>query len=239
LGQFAEKNFYEVTADTFEFLIQETAQLQNEIREQGGSVRYLAYGYHGTEVLIGKTIQWQAYAPYVQGWAKVKLEEIAKAAWKAGSHATVYNCPEILTNSSSIFQGVELPLYPFLGALQRVNTPRVKQVLDQCKVLLKPEHSFEEIQKYTAEFLSSRIIREHCQFDLWPQHNSKEQMEKMIASSEHLIAMHKNEKALMTAVLSEEVFKSTGYIMFHDSFKPQAPVLWLGHDILAKASAKI
>jgi hypothetical protein len=62
-------------------------------------------------------------------------------------------------------------------------------------------------------------------------------MELMLQASDRLISMHKDEKALVTFVLSEEIFRATGYVMYHDSFKPHAPVVWLGHDLLAKSLA--
>lgn len=239
LGRFCAMNFDDVTALTFEHLIELSQTLREKIKADGGSVRYLAYGYHGTEVLTKGEFVWQSYAPYLQGWAKLKLEDIAKKAWSLGVSATVYNCPEILTNSSSIFVGVEVPLYPLLGALRRVGSgsAKIQSILGRAQELLKPEHSFDEIQSFTDEVLSSEPIRRHCEFSKWPQHNGKEQMEYLISSSERLVSMHKNEKELITFLLSEEVFRATGHIMYHDCWKPQAPVLWLGHDVLANALA--
>ena len=75
-------------------------------------------------------------------------------------------------------------------------------------------------------------------YEKWPQHNSKDQMELLLNSSEKLIDMHKDPKNLITFVLSEEIFKATGTIMFHESWKPRGPVLWLGHDVLAEQLTK-
>ena len=63
-------------------------------------------------------------------------------------------------------------------------------------------------------------------------------METLISASETLVQMHADTKNLITFLLSEEIFRATGFVMFADSYKPQAPVLWLGHDILAKALCK-
>ena len=84
----------------------------------------------------------------MQGWAKIKLEQIALDAMKRGTHIAVYNCPEILTNSSSIFQGVEVSLYPLLAALQKegAHSKSVQALVEQCQSLLKPEHSLAEVQ---------------------------------------------------------------------------------------------
>lgn len=234
LGHLCDVNFKEVTAYTFQHLVELSKGLREKIQTAGGNVSYVAYGYHGTDVLHGDTLEWQTYSPYIQGWAKMELEKLCQHYFAQGLQTSVYNCPEILTNSSSIFQGVEVPLYPFLGALDKKKTLATKKVVDECLALLKPEHSIQEIMKFTYEFFKNPLIKSHMIYEKWPQHNSKDQMELLLNSSEHLINMHKDPKNLITFVLSEEIFKSTGKIMFHESWKPRGPVLWLGHDILAE-----
>lgn len=237
LGRLSELNFEEVTAKTFAHLIEQSQTLRSKIEAEGGTVRYVAYGYHGTEVLIHGKYQWQSYAPYVQGWAKIELEEVAKRFWKEGGRPSVYNCPEILTNSSSIFQGVEVPLYTFVGAIGKegATSPKLKELTARAAELLKQEHSFEEMMSITDDVLSSGPVTKQSVYDSWPQHNTQPQMEKLIAGSDQLIEMHKDQKQLVTAVLSEEIFRACGYVMFHESWNPHGPVLWLGHDVLAKA----
>ncbi len=237
LGKLCSWNFDDVTALTLRHLIELSAPLRERLVQEGGSARYVAYGYHGNEVQIRGEYQWQSYAPYLQGWAKILLEDVASQEWSRGVHATVYNCPEILTNSSSIFVGIEVPLYPFLSALKKEigQTPRAISILSRAKALLKPEFDFEKIAAFTDEALTSTELRSVCNFETWPAHNSKAQMEKLIDSSEKLVEMHQDPKQLITFLLSEEIFRATGYIMFHDSFVPSAPVHWLGHDVLAKA----
>ncbi|NOT81408.1 MAG: hypothetical protein HOP01_01595, partial [Gallionella sp.] len=119
LGKVMLMNFNEVTANTFQHLIEGSAAIRNRLEKSGGQVRYTAYGYHGTEILIDDQYQWQTYTSYTQGHAKMRLEHIAEAAWQQGIKATVYNCPEIRTNSSDIFVGVELSLFPLLNALKK------------------------------------------------------------------------------------------------------------------------
>jgi hypothetical protein len=240
LGKLCEMSFTDVTAGTLEHLIELSQALRARISKSGGTSRFVAYGYHGTEVLIKGEYVWQSYSPYIQGWAKIKLEQTAEKAWSQGVHAIVYNAAEILTNSSSIFVGVEVPLYPFMTALKREagSDLGVQKALEKCASLLKPEHSISEVQTLCDTTLISPEIRAHCIFEQWPQHNSQKQMERLISTAEQLIAMHKDPKNLITFVLSEEIFKATGTIMFHDCWKPHAPVLWLGHDILAKALNK-
>ena len=119
LGKLILMNFDEVTANSFQYLIEGTAALRQRLENSGGQVRYSAYGYHGTEILINGDYQWQTYTSYTQGYAKMRLERIAEAAWEKGIKATVFNCPEIRTNSSDIFVGVELSLFPLLTALKK------------------------------------------------------------------------------------------------------------------------
>src|SRR5512139_1589113 len=98
LGKLILMNFDEVTANTFQYLIEGSAKIRARIEKSGGQVRYTAYGYHGTEILIDGQYQWQTYTNYTQGRAKMRLEHVAEAAWGQGIKATVYNCPEIRTN---------------------------------------------------------------------------------------------------------------------------------------------
>ncbi len=239
LGRFSQLNFSEVTAHTFKHLVELSAPLREKIQKNQGRVSYLAYGYHGTEVLIDNEYHWQTYTPYFQGWAKMELEEHCKTFMKQGIQCTVFNCPEILTNSSSIFQGVEVSLYPLLGAIQKEasRSQYCKDVLKNCQALLKEGVSFNEIMDFTAQYIKNPLTVSFSDFKKWPQHNSKDQMAYMLDSSEHLISLHRDEKELMTFPLSEEVFKSTGYLMFHYSWQIEKPVLWLNHDIVARQMA--
>ncbi len=240
LGKMSQLNFSDVTAHTFKHLVELSAEIREMVESDGGQVSYTAYGYHGTEILIDGKYQWQTYTPYFQGWAKMELEEHCKNFFEKGIRCSVYNCPEILTNSSSIFQGVEVSLYPLLGALKKegADSKNCQKVLDDCRKLLKEDHSFDEIMEFTSQYCKHDLITSHSHFDQWPQHNSQDQMEYMLDSSDHLISMHKDPKELMTFPLSEEVFKATGELIFHDSFAPQSPVQWLNHDVVAKTIAK-
>src|SRR5512139_1009022 len=98
LGKLILMNFDEVTANTFQYLIDGSAAIRARLEKTGGQVRYTAYGYHGTEILIDNQYRWQTYTNYTQGRAKMRLEHVAEAAWGQGIKATVYNCPEIRTN---------------------------------------------------------------------------------------------------------------------------------------------
>jgi len=236
IGQFCLRNFNEVTAETFRHLIELSAPLRQKLEAQGSHVSYTAYGYHGTEVMIRGQYRWQTYTCYFQGWAKMALEKHAEDFSKQGVHCCVYNCPEILTNSSSVFQGVEVSLYPLLAAIQKDagDKKHAEEVLRQCKALLKDDVTFEQIVKFTDDYLTNDLTLEFSKYDQWPQHSRQDQMEYMLKSSDYLFDLHKDQKNLITAVLSEVVFKSCGYVMLHDSWKPKAPVAWIGHDLVAR-----
>src|SRR5262249_201916 len=149
---------------------------------------------------------WQSYSPYLQGFAKCELERIATRAFKDGVRASVYNAPEILTNSSSIFLGVEVALYPLLGAFKKEggSNQMTQNLTKECRQLLKPEHSLDEILDITDKYFRSDVILgKWTKFEEWPQHNGPEQMELMHTTSKKILGMHKDEKQLLTANLSE------------------------------------
>jgi hypothetical protein len=230
LGQLCSASFNEVSADTFAYLIEATAPVRAT-----NEVRYTAYGYHGCEVLIGGAYTWQSYTPYLQGWAKIRLEDHAIAARKQGITATVYNCPEIQTNSSALFMGVELSLYPLFEALRKEGDgPAVKEVFGECQALLNDGVTPDDLLNAAERYLSSPVLKAFDKLSQWPHHSTKEQMELMLAASAELIAMNKSPKEIVCAPLSRVVFNMVGSLMFHDSWAPEKPVAWLNHDIIAK-----
>ncbi len=237
IGKLCSKSFNEVTADTFRHLIELSADLRQKIEKRGNRVSYLAYGYHGTEILQLGKYEWQTYTPYIQGWAKRRLEDISREFHAQGVKTTVYNCPEILTNSSSIFQGVEVSLYPLIFAIQKEvgGTPAADRLIKVCKSRLKAGLTLEHIADLTNSYFQNPLTKQHCQFDLWPQHSSKEQLDLMLSCSEALIESHESDKLLMTADLSEIVFRGCGLSMLADSGTAQEPVVWLGHEVVAKS----
>ena len=236
IGQLCLRSFNEVTAETFRHLLDISTPLREKIQSQGGHVSYTASGYHGTEILIGGEYKWQTYTCYFQGWAKMALEKIAEEYFQKGVHCCVYNCPEILTNSSSVFQGVEVSLYPLMAAIHKDagNKQYAEQVLADCRVLLKDDITIENIIKFTEDYMQNDLTKSFCNFEQWPQHSRQDQMDYMLQSSDYLFDAHKDQKHLITAVLSEVVFKSCGYVMLHDSWAPKKPVAWIGHDLVAR-----
>ena len=235
LGKLILMNFDEVTANTFQHLIDGSAAIRARLENAGGQVRYSAYGYHGTEILIDELYQWQTYTSYTQGKAKMKLESIAQTAWAAGIKATVYNCPEIRTNSSDIFVGVELSLFPLLKALKKEGGGAWAEAQWQaCREVLQSEFTLEDLLAKIDAYNASDVMKGFRNFAAWPMPNSAELADVMIGTSDEITKMHTSRDALVTDVLSALVLEGTGPLMFHETSNPAGPVLWLNHDVIAK-----
>jgi len=237
VGRLCDVSFNEVTADTFGYLIEASAPLRQRQEQAGARVAYTAYGYHGTAVLVNGTHHWQSYTPYLQGYAKIRLEDHAVTARAQGINATVFNCPEILTNSSALFLGVELSLYPLLTSLQQTAGNRAQPLVDRCAALLADGCSLDALLQTAGAYLGAPLITEALAFGTWPQHSTREQMELMLATSAGLMAMHRDQKQLVCAELSRVVFRATGRLMLQASFSCTEPALWLNHDIIATLAA--
>ncbi len=238
IGQLCEKSFNEVTAETLHHLLDLTGDLRKAIEGNGAQVSYTAFGYHGNEVLVGDKFEWYSYSPYLQGFAKVRLEQIANQATQNGINCCVFNVPEILTNSSSIFLGVEVVLYPLMRALRKAapQSATVKNLLAQCQSKLKDGATVDDIDRITQDYLHNPTVRQWPSYKKWPQHNGPEQMELMRNCSSALIDLHKSPNDLMTADLSEIVFRACGKIMFHEIAKPAKPAVWICHDLVTKVT---
>lgn len=236
IGKFMLMNFNEVTAETFNILIQESTNFRDKIIKNGGTVSYVAYGYHGTEVIINNEFSWQSYAPYIQGWAKCLLEKYSYSWSEKGIKSCVYNCPEILTNSSSVFQGVEIPVYNLIRAMEKISPthPLTLKMKSECETFLKNPEDLKTIFKLVDDFMVVSEKLGTSKYENWPQHSVQTQLEQTINLSNQIIALHKDENKLMTATLSEIIFKACGYIMLNDGFNPANPVAWIGHDVISK-----
>jgi hypothetical protein len=235
LGKLCKLGFEEVSADTFTHLLEATAPIRDRVGSSGKKVSYVAYGYHGCEVLINGAYRWQSYHPYLPGWAKIKLEEAAIAAWGKGITATVFNCPEIQTNSSALFLGVEISLYPLITALHREGGGAVADsVKAECRALLKDGVTIDAMLARAEEYLSSPVMKGFGDYSQWPHHTTKEQMELMLTAANELFDMSSNPKEVVCAVLSKWVFSAVGRLMLDTSWEPGGPVYWLNHDIIAR-----
>jgi Family of unknown function (DUF6936) len=235
LGKLILMNFDEVTANTFQHLIDGSAAIRARVERTGGQVRYTAYGYHGTEIVIDGHSEWQTYTSYTQGQAKMRLERIAEAAWGQGVKATVFNCPEIRTNSSDIFVGVELSLFPLLKALkQQQGGAWAEAQWQACREVLQEGHTLEDLLQKINDYNASSVMKRFRDFAAWPMDNTAELADIMIGTSEEITKMHKSRDALVTDILSALVLEGTGPLMFHEASNPAGPVLWLNHDVIAK-----
>jgi hypothetical protein len=235
LGKLILMNFDEVTANTLKYLIDASAPIRERVTKAGGEVRYTAYGYHGTEILIGGQYVWQTYTNYTQGYAKMRLESIAQAAWAQGVYATVFNCPEIRTNSSDIFVGVELSLFPLLAALKKEGGGAwADEQWKICQELLGDGVSLQSILDTIERYNQDATSAKFRNFEAWPMDNTPELADVMIGTSEEITGLHKDKKALITDHLSALVLEGAGPLMFHGASEKIAPVLWLNHDIIAR-----
>ena len=235
LGKLILMNFDEVSANTLKYLIDASAAIRTRVEQAGGEVRYTAYGYHGTEILIEDQYQWQTYTNYTQGYAKMRLESIAEAAWNGGVAATVFNCPEIRTNSSDIFVGVELSLFPLLRALKREGGGAwADEQWRICEELLAEGTSLQQLLDTIEGYNNDATSATFRNFEAWPMDNTPALADVMIGTSEAITALHKDKKALITDHLSSLVLEGAGPLMFHGASEKIAPVLWLNHDIVAR-----
>lgn len=240
LGKMILMNFDEVTANTFRYLIEGSRAIRERLTATGGEVRYTAYGYHGTEILIQGRYQWQTYTNYTQGYAKKRLEDHARAAWAQGVKATVFNCPEIRTNSSDIFVGVELSLFPLLNALKREEGGAWAEAQwATCQSLLQEGITLSSILDMIEQYNADSTIVAFRNFEAWPMDNTAELADVMVGTSEEITRLHKDRKALITDHLSALVLEGTGPLIFHEASEPHGPVLWLNHDIIAKQLNKL
>jgi hypothetical protein len=235
MGKLILQNFDEVSAITFQHLIEFSAAIRDRIEASGAQVRYTAYGYHGTAVLIDGSYRWQTYTNYTQGYAKMRLENVAKEAWAAGVKATVYNCPEIRTNSSDVFTGIELPLIPLLLALKKENGGSwAAEQWQACQQLLADGQTLEGVFQKIADMQASTVMRPFYDFSAWPMANSQDQADLTIGTSNEITQMHRDSKVMISDLLSSLVVEATGRLIFAESSAPLGPVQWLNHDIVAR-----
>ena len=189
-------------------------------------------------MLAGGRYAWQSYVPYLQGWAKLLLERCARDAWSAGVRCTVFDAPEIWTNSSALFLGVEVPLYALLGALRPGGAglgggrTRSGRAAGRCS---RTGATLEALLARAEEFLTAPALAPFRDFETWPQHTTREQLEAMLAASEALGAMSADPKDPVAAELSRAVVQGVGRLMFDASWEPAGPVRSLGHDVVARS----
>jgi hypothetical protein len=235
MGKLILANFDEVSANTFGHLLDGSKAIRERVEAAGGQVRYTAYGYHGTGILIDGAYRWQTYTNYTQGYAKMRLEGIATSAWNAGIKATVYNCPEIRTNSSDVFTGIELPLIPLLLALKKENGGAwADEQWQSCEALLGDGFTVDDVLRKIADLQASDVMVPFYDFSAWPMPNSQAQADLTIGTSNDITAMHRDGKSMISDHLSALVVEATGRLIFGATSAPGGPVRWLNHDLVAR-----
>jgi hypothetical protein len=234
LGKICSLSFMEVTANTFSYLMDATQGIRDKVKSWDGEIRYCAYGYHGTEVVLGDKQFWQTYTPYFQGDAKMKLEDHATEAWSNGTKAVVFNCPEIRTNSSDVFQGLEIPLFTFLDLLkQQESNSEIDTILKDCASKVNTDlDSLLDLIKNHYEKAEALNLTD---FENWPLDNTLDIAELGLGTSAELTSLHISNKDLISDYLSKIIMEATGTIMFYGVTAPEKPVVWLGHDLILKA----
>lgn len=239
IGQLCALSFEDVTSWTFQVLIEETQGLRAAREAQGQKVGYTAYGYHGTEILLQGQYTWQSYSPYLQGWAKMSLEHHAIAAHGKKISACVFNCPEILTNSSSIFQGVEVPLYALIDAIRKEKGENsANELIRPCLERLQDGTQWNQISNLISDFYQDATVQSTMDFENWPTHTKPAQLEKLLINSQKIFDLHKDQKNLVTTILSERVFDACGYLMLNTALSAEKPVAWINHDVIARYTSR-
>jgi len=110
----------------------------------------------------------------------MRLEQAAGRCLEEGIKATVYNCPEIQTNSSALFLGVEISSIHSGGSGE--GRGRTCLPGDRCRMPGAPQGGGYPRRapgrcKRIPRFTPHRAFRD---FDGWPQHNTPEQAEYML-----------------------------------------------------------
>ena len=85
-----------------------------------------------------------------------------------------------------------------------------------------------------SDYQNHEAMQRFYDFASWPLPNSPEQAEQTIGTSGEIVQLHKDNKALVSDVLSYHVVTATGQLIFGETGSPAGPVLWLNHDLVAR-----
>jgi hypothetical protein len=103
-----------------------------------------------------------------------------------------------------------------------------------CEALLQEESSLNALFQKIDGYNTSNVMQMFRNFEAWPIDNTNELADLMIGTSDEITQMHKDRKVLITDLLSALVLEGTGPLMFNEMSTPEAPVMWVNHDIIAK-----
>jgi len=173
--------------------------------------------------------KWHSYSPYLQGFDKIELEKISKEFSHQGVKTCIFNIPEILTKSSNIFPGLEIPLYTLLGALKKESAQKVLERLSGIT-----EKNIQEVMDITQKYFETDAIKKQSVFEKWPQHNSPEYISLMLSTAKQLSQFI---PFSLNLLLSEVVQNSCGRLILQELTEFKRSVVWIGHDIIAKESS--
>ncbi|MBE8221512.1 MAG: hypothetical protein HAW60_02165 [Bdellovibrionales bacterium] len=239
LGKVSLESFKSVTAESFKNLITETKDLRSLWAKKNINVSYSAFGYRGNSILIKNQYQWTAYAPYIQGWAKLELEDIAQKAKDNNINTNVFNCPEVLTRSSQTFSGIEVFLYPFLNSLNSASSDLILKKIGDLKIIqdllnqlgykslkqdsfinyFNKDFSFVKLKQLTDNFFTDSSLENQLNHDLWPQHNNSKQMDLMIEATLELnkyiipetkLLFHTQLSLILIYLAGNQIYKQLG-----------------------------
>lgn len=236
VGKLCSLNFNEVSAESFDRLVRSTAGLREKQSKNGKKVFYLAYGYHGSEVLLNGKYQWRAPDAYLLARQKKRLEDFSARFRKEGINSTVFNCPEIMTKSSAVLYGIELSTHLFVDAIRReVEDPKRSQILSTCSSLLKEGITLEDVSKVSTDYWNLDLTQPFADFPLWAVDSFPEVKQINANLSAQILNMHKDMKNLLKHKLSKMIVYSSGYLLLNNIPTINIPTVWLSHRNLAEA----
>ena len=99
---------------------------------------------------------------------------------------------------------------------------------------MKDGQNLNDLLQTISDYLKSPVFQHFQNYEAWPMENSLELAEIMVGTSDQMQNLHINRKDLITDLLSELILIASGTLIFNEISHPQGPVLWLGHDVIAK-----
>ena len=94
--------------------------------------------------------------------------------------------------------------------------------------------TLEALLQMVLDYQNNEAMQPYYDFDLWPLPNSAAQAEQTIGTSQEIVQLHKDNRILVSDVLSHHVVKAIGQLIFGEVSEPSGPVLWLNHDLVAR-----
>ncbi len=99
---------------------------------------------------------------------------------------------------------------------------------------MKDDVTLDTVLQKVSDYQLDPVMQAFGDFAAWPMPNSAEQVDKTVGTSQEIVQLHKDRKALVSDVLSQHVVAATGDLIFGEASAPNGPVLWLDHDLVAR-----